>query len=366
MKKKYLLYLLIISVLIFTSCSKSLYYKTIKTESKCTKKEAYWYQNKCWKDYKDNAIPSSKIDSIVTADIKSIKNSTIKMNNNNYPLISFLPMKEDEGFMFIIIYKTPDKYKTLVIPTKEKNIKNINFKTNALLFDGDALSGNLNKKTKLEGKATVKIVDEKNLIIDINGQINDSLNQTKNFSLTTNKAIIGAGTSKLEIRGDEAYLSGSLGTITYQQIKDLVKQHPDVKTIVLTHITGSVNDAVNMHTGELIRDNGIATKVLSYSDIASGGVDLFCAGNKRIVNNGAKIGVHSWCCFNGITADKLPKNHPAHKEQLAYFKKMLGEIIGPGFYFYTLKSAAFDDIHYMKKNEIIKWNVATEFIDNNN
>ena len=75
----------------------------------------------------------------------------------------------------------------------------------------------------------------------------------------------------------------------------------------MTQISGSVNDAVNMHTGRLLRKNGFTTKLLSDSDIASGGVDLFCAGAKRIVEKGAKIGVHSWCCTSDLTAVEITK-----------------------------------------------------------
>jgi hypothetical protein len=45
---------------------------------------------------------------------------------------------------------------------------------------------------------------------------------------------------------------------------------------------------------------------------------------KRIVEKGAKIGVHSWCCENDLTAVEISKEHPAHKYQLKYFTMALG------------------------------------------
>ena len=71
----------------------------------------------------------------------------------------------------------------------------------------------------------------------------------------------------------------------------------------MKQIRGSLDDKINMHTGRLIREHGFTTKVLSDSRIASGGVDLFCAGEKRIIEQGAEIGVHSWCCAG---EDDLP------------------------------------------------------------
>ncbi len=89
---------------------------------------------------------------------------------------------------------------------------------------------------------------------------------------------------------------------------------------------------------------------------------LFCSGVERIVEKGAKIGVHSWCCVNDLSAEELPKEHPAHQDKLNYFTQMMGELIGPKFYFYTLESASFDNIHWMSDSEIQQWKVATQFI----
>ncbi len=155
-------------------------------------------------------------------------------------------------------------------------------------------------------------------------------------------------------------MSGDLGTITYSQIKDLIKNHPSVKTLILTNSSGSVNDAVNMHTGRLLRENGFTTKVLSDSDIASGAVDLFCAGVERIVEKGAKLGIHSWCCVNDLTAIEIPKDHPAHQYQIAYFSMCLGKELGADFYFHTLEASPFNDVHYMTLDEIKKWKIATK------
>ncbi len=98
------------------------------------------------------------------------------------------------------------------------------------------------------------------------------------------------------------------------------------------------------------------------SEIASGGVDLFCAGKKRIVEKGAKIGIHSWCCLNYLSAAEIPKDHPAHQYQIAYFTMCLGADIGPDFYFHTLTSAPFNGIHWMSDADIQKWTVSTEFV----
>ena len=354
-------------VFLITSCSKKLIYNSVKNQSLCADKDGYWYNNKCWKDYEDDGIVKTKIDSIVTADMGIIRNSTFQINNQTFPLVAFLPIEKDKEVAFIAVYGTKDNYSTLIFPTGKKmeNLKNEVFESTALHFTGDAISGEMDKESKLIGSATINIIDIENIDVEISGNIviNENGNSQK-FVFRTNEAVLGAGNSHIKIKENEAYLSGDLGTITYWQIKDLIENHPDVKTIVMTNISGSVNDAVNMHTGRLVHENGFTTKLLSDSDIASGGVDLFCAGVNRIVEKGAKIGVHSWCCINDLTAIEIPKDHPAHKYQLEYFTMALGSEKGPDFYFYTLEAAPFDSIHYMTDEEIEKWNIATDFIEN--
>ena len=364
MNKKIIIYIGILTFLI-SSCSKRLVYDSVKSDAKCTNKGGYWYKDKCWKDFEDDAIAESEIDSIVTAQMSIINKSIISIDEKTYPLCAFLPLEEEDGMTFIAVYGTKNNYKTFVFLTGKKNIKGGTFETAALLFNGDAISGTIDRESELKGKATGSIIDLENLKISIKGEIyNSTDSSTIPFSFITNEAISGAGNSLIEIKGNEAYLSGGLGTTTYSQIKNLIATHPEIKTIVMTQISGSVNDAVNMHTGRLLHENGFTTKVLSDSDIASGGVDLFCAGNNRIVEKGAKIGVHSWCCINNLTAIELPKDHPAHQYQLAYFTMALGSEKGPAFYFYTLEASPFDSVHYMTDEEIKKWGVATEFIEN--
>lgn len=173
--------------------------------------------------------------------------------------------------------------------------------------------------------------------------------------LVINEALLSTGSSQLNIEGDQATLSGSLGANTYTQINGLIDDHPGVQTLVLDQIEGSLDDAINMHTGRLIRNAELATRVTASSRIYSGGVDLFTAGHRRLWEAGAVVGVHSWCCENDKPADELGRDHPAHGPQLAYFRDMLGAQNGPDFYFFTIESAPFDGIHEMSREELTRY-----------
>lgn len=181
---------------------------------------------------------------------------------------------------------------------------------------------------------------------------------TKEVTLRFNESAISAGTSNIRVEGETAFLNGTLGFLTYRQLQSALQDNPNLKEIVLGHIDGSVDDTINVHTGRLIRNAGLTTRLTSDSEIASGGVDLFVSGAQRIVPVGAQVGVHSWCCVDGKTAQDLSEDDPAHRSQLEYFNEMLGDK-GRAFYFFTLKAAAFDDIHWMSPEEIKTYGIST-------
>jgi hypothetical protein len=181
-----------------------------------------------------------------------------------------------------------------------------------------------------------------------------------NVSLTFNESLISGGNSDLTIQDDMAYLSGTLGSKTYVQINELINQNPSIKTIKFISIDGSVNDAINMHTGRSIRNAQLTTYMPSDGEAYSGGVDLFVSGYKRKYEAGGKLGVHSWCCEAGKAADQLGKDHPGHGAQLTFFRELLGNELGPEFYFYTINAASFDNVHIMSEAELNKYQLITD------
>jgi hypothetical protein len=365
--------LIILTVFTLTSCyvQKSGMYKatetyTAETEEQCTAKNGYWYKGKCWVDFKemDDRISKENIDREVEKQMKFIKQSTIKINNKAYPITFFFPEERGQEVILITTYTDANSPKTLLQKVSSKTARNLKyFITKATLIEGDIMKFSEeqmnNLKAIAEGVINVTVNDFDNLDFDFEGSVLDKNNKLHTIKYRAKDALMGAGTSTLKVKGNEAFLDGDLGTITYVQIKDLIANHPKVKTLVLGTISGSVNDAVNMHTGRLIREAGLTTKVLKNSNIASGGVDLFCSGKKRIVTKGAKIGVHSWDSGDFEGKD-LPKDHPAHQYQIAYFTMCLGEK-GESFYFYTLEAAPAGGIHWMNENELKQWGIGTEF-----
>lgn len=360
----YLKSLPLLFIILLSSCSPGLNYTNIQSEEKCNcKKDSYWYNSTCWKNYEDERIPKNEIDSIVESELIVLKNSTILLNNHHHPLTSFFPYEEGKEVILITNYTKEDQEFTMLTPFARKKMRSKRIEAPSIVYKGNVLQETMDTVLYGSGSAQLHLNKKNEDRIKVNGHFIEAITQDSiSFDYIGDMTLSGMGASKIQIKGDEAFLSGDLGTITYHQIKEMIVMHPEVKTLVLTQISGSVNDAVNMHTGRLVHEAGLNTKVLKNSEIASGGVDLFCAGNKRIVEQGAKVGIHSWCCLNDLTAAEIPENHPAHEGQIEFFTMALGPDIGPKFYFHTLTAAPFDGIHWMSDDDIIKWQVATEFI----
>jgi len=358
--------IIIFSVIIFlSSCSTELRKITkthkVKTKKECITKNGYWYKEKCWANFKemDDGILPTQIDSVVNAQLKEAENSFINIDNKKYHLKNAIPLPNGKVILLIAVFNKNDTLNTIVAKIKKSAflLGRKKVKSKAALFDTDLLNSNSEPKITAKGKVLIEILDKKNFKARISGELLSGTHKIP-VDYTLTESISGIGSSSIKIKNNQAYLNGNLGTITYRQIKNLITKHPEVKTIVLEDVPGSLNDAVNMHTGRLINEARLTTKVPYYGMAASGGVDFFCAGKTRIIEKGAKLGIHSWSA-GSFEAGDLPKDHPAHQYQIAYYKMCLGEK-GEDFYFHTLEVAKAGDIHWMSKDEMQKWNVTTE------
>ena len=355
--------LFIASLLVLACGSSDLFDASINNQNDCDKEGGYWYKGKCWSEFEDEGFAKADIDQVVKDQMAIIEKAKITLDGKTYPIDGFEVAPEEKEIVLVVNFLDKDHH--LILVGKMADLENDKpFKMNGLYIIGDLESEEeIGDKIQAKGQ-----LNAESLAGNLNFKITGNLTATKGdriipIEVQVSEALTGAGSSIIEIKGNEAYLNGDLGTRTYAQLKDVIDNHPSVKTIVLGTISGSVNDAVNMHTGRILREAGLTTKVLKNSSIASGGVDLFCAGKKRIVEKGAKIGIHSWCCLGELTAADIPQDHPAHQYQLAFFTMCLGEEMGPDFYFQTLTAAPFDGIHWMGDTDIKKWTVSTKFVE---
>lgn len=165
--------------------------------------------------------------------------------------------------------------------------------------------------------------------------------------------------SAFTIEGDIASMNGDISADTIRQVKKLIKDYPEVKTIKMIYVGGSIDDESNLIASKLVREAGLNTYVAKDGHIASGGTDFFCAGVKRKAEEGAKIGVHSWAGGDITNAALLPKDDENHKKYIDYYKEM--SMPDPeGFYFFTINAAVANDMYYMSMDELVKFGLVTE------
>ncbi|WP_052298056.1 hypothetical protein [Moritella sp. PE36] len=155
---------------------------------------------------------------------------------------------------------------------------------------------------------------------------------------------------------DTVYMNGLITSDTLDDIKTLLEQSPQITTMVMQNVPGSIDDEINLLASREIRKHGIATHIPADGMVASGGTDMFLAGIKRTIEPGAKIGVHSWG-GGDLAATDYSRDHEVHVQYLDYYKEMN---INTDFYWYTLEAAPADDILWMSEQDIAKYNVVTE------
>ncbi|BDY04159.1 hypothetical protein [Ferrimonas sp. YFM] len=184
-----------------------------------------------------------------------------------------------------------------------------------------------------------------------------------NVEFVFNEALLSAGNAsfRLDEAKTTAFVNGALGTSSYIKLKALLENNPGLKTLVLENVEGSVNDAINLHTSRLVRNAQLTTEIRKGGEAHSGGVDLFSAGYHRVYQDGATLGVHSWCCTDkGQDAGKLSKDDAQHAPYLTFSREMLGDTLGPDFYFFTIQAAPASGIHKMTRAEIDKYLLADQ------
>ena len=164
--------------------------------------------------------------------------------------------------------------------------------------------------------------------------------------------ISGLKPATITVKKDTAFIDdGVLGMAFHKKLKRTVRKNPQIKTLVLLNVPGSINDEWNLKTCAFVYKNKFNTKVLSNSVIESGAVDLFASGRKLFIEKGAKIGVHSWD-GGELPAVSYPKDHEEHKFFLELYKKIK---IDTAFYWFTLRAAPAEGMHYMNPREIEKY-----------
>ncbi|MEM6940544.1 MAG: alpha/beta hydrolase [Pseudomonadota bacterium] len=161
--------------------------------------------------------------------------------------------------------------------------------------------------------------------------------------------------TQMSVEGSQLFISGEITSRTPGNFRALLAAHPEVRTIVPLRMSGSSDETATYRIGYLIRDSGLDTRLTPGSEIYSGAVSLFIAGNRRTAASGAVVGVHSWADGFG-EGTSYPRQAGEHAANVDYTRDMLGS---DAFYWFTLAAAPSTDIHIMTRAELQRFGILT-------
>ena len=338
----------------------------VKTKESCTLKNAYWYNGKCWANFKEKNQNSPDMDSLVSTHEKLIQEANITIKGEKYTLDAFYPENNNLYFQFSLVYSDGVSQKTLRQRVRRSIIKvRKQFLTEVKLFEGnifelpDSIIHNPIAMGRIQGNYTD--FDKKDF--HFTGILRDLVNRKNAYPIdfSCNDALWKKGATTIEFRGNKAILNGEIGVMTYAQIQDILNKHPEIDTLILGEILSSADDEINEKIGKLIKKSKLSTLLTADSKITLDGLKLFISANKRVATRGAKIGVNSWDNGNFKGKD-LSKDHPLHKYKTPYYEMCLGDK-GSDFYFFTLNTNITNDIIWLNEEQLKEWNIATDIID---
>jgi hypothetical protein len=156
---------------------------------------------------------------------------------------------------------------------------------------------------------------------------------------------------RFDVRGNSAYVFGTTDSNSHNLVKNFVRDNPQVDTLILQGMPGTIDMNTNRRVVMDIRAAGLATHVPADGRIASGAVDWFIAGRPRTIECGAMIGVHSWGSPTGERADKTFFD-AQRGTQRAFLSKMS---VDPDFYEFTRSAAGPNDIHWLTVEEMLRY-----------
>jgi hypothetical protein len=159
-----------------------------------------------------------------------------------------------------------------------------------------------------------------------------------------------------KVEGERAYVFGTTDSYSGFVVRDLVRENPQVTTLILQAMPGTEDMTTNTRIARDIRNAGLATHVPADGRIASGAVDWLAAGVTRTIDCGAMVGVHSWGNAVGGRGDQT-----FYDPQALMQRDFLDDMgVDPGFYRFTKDAAGPDDIYWMTPAEMVRFDLLSE------
>ncbi|MEL6737921.1 MAG: hypothetical protein AAFO28_03240 [Pseudomonadota bacterium] len=154
---------------------------------------------------------------------------------------------------------------------------------------------------------------------------------------------------------EHAVLLGSTGSATPAQFDAMLRDFPEIATLEMVEAPGTTNDIANLEVGRRIRAAGLTTYVPRGGSVRSGAVELFLAGQTRLIDPGAQFAVHSWLDNYGREPGDFAAEAPANRLYIDYYTEMgMSEARAKAFYAMT-NSVPHASALWLRGDEMRRW-----------
>ncbi len=144
------------------------------------------------------------------------------------------------------------------------------------------------------------------------------------------------------------------------QFAAMLRDYPDLTTLEMVECPGTDDDRANMRLGHMIRAAGMITHVPDGGSVRSGAVELFLAGVRRQIDDGAEFAVHSWLDDRGRQPRDFAPDSPENRLYLDYYTEMgMAKADASAFYDMT-NSVGFAGAKWLTAQDMRGWLGETE------
>lgn len=157
------------------------------------------------------------------------------------------------------------------------------------------------------------------------------------------------------IDGKRAALVGATDVASPAAFRAMMAAYPGLELIEFVDAPGTSNDIANLALGRAIRAAGLATHVPAGGSARSGAVELFLAGTRRSMDEGALFAVHSWRDALGREPDDFSPDAPENRLYLDYYAEMgMTADEARGFYAMT-NSVPHEQALWLRGSDMARW-----------
>lgn len=133
----------------------------------------------------------------------------------------------------------------------------------------------------------------------------------------------------------------------------MLREHPGIVTLELVECPGTDDDVANLKLGRMIRARGVATHVPAGGSVRSGAVELFLAGARRSIDDGAEFAVHAWRDSDGREPGDFAADSAVNRTYLDYYREM--GLARPQAFYDMTNAVANADARWLTAQEMRGW-----------